>query len=181
VQLLNDPTVSRPDPVRQADVAVSRRSRDGTSSLVVRRVDADGIDRVWLVTVQGEVRDDLVGQPEVLQAWTVDGGGVILAAADRRAPRRPGRRRPPGERRRDVDTAARRTRRCSRRGRTAPSSASRSGAQGQELATYQVMTPRVGRGRDRGGRRRSAGGGEALLERRQLVAQLLRQVLAELA
>jgi DNA-directed RNA polymerase specialized sigma24 family protein len=79
VQLLNDPTVSRPDPVRRADVAVSRRYRDGTSSLVVRRVDADGQSTVWLVKVQGQVRDDVAGQPGVLQAWTVDGGGVILS------------------------------------------------------------------------------------------------------
>jgi len=79
VDLLNDPTVSRPDPVRQADVSVSRRYRNGTSSLVIRRVDPDGSNSVWLVTVQGEVRRDVVGQAEVLQAWTVDGGGVILS------------------------------------------------------------------------------------------------------
>jgi len=79
VQPLNDPTVSRPDPVRKADVAVSRRYRDGTSSLVVRRVDADGTSTVWLVKVQGEVRDDIVGQPEVLRGWSIDGGGVILS------------------------------------------------------------------------------------------------------
>jgi hypothetical protein len=79
VQLLNDPTVSRPDPVRRADVAVSRRYQDGTSSLVVRRVDPDGQPTVWLVKVQGQVRDDLVAQPAVLQAWTVDDGGVILS------------------------------------------------------------------------------------------------------
>ena len=79
VQPLNDPTVSRPDPVRQADVSVRRRYRDGTTSLVVRRVDPDGTSTVWLVTVQGEVRDDLAGQPEVLQAWSVDGGGVIVS------------------------------------------------------------------------------------------------------
>ncbi len=79
VQLLNDPTVSRPDPVRQADVAVRSRYRDGTSSLVVRRVDPDGSSNVWLVTVQGEVRNELVDQPDALQGWTVDGGGVILA------------------------------------------------------------------------------------------------------
>ena len=56
-----------------------RRYRDGTTSLVVRRVDPDGTSTVWLVTVQGEVRDDLVGQPEVLQAWSVDGGGAIVS------------------------------------------------------------------------------------------------------
>jgi hypothetical protein len=71
--------VSRPDPVRQADVAVRRRYRDGTSSLVVRRVDPDGTSTVWLVTAQGEVLDDLAAQPEVLQAWSVDGGGVIVS------------------------------------------------------------------------------------------------------
>ena len=53
VDLLNDPTVSRPDPVRQADVAVRRRYKDGVSSLVVRRVDPDGIEPVWLVTGAG--------------------------------------------------------------------------------------------------------------------------------
>jgi DNA-directed RNA polymerase specialized sigma24 family protein len=79
VQPLNDPTVSRPDPVRQADVSLRRRYRDGTTSLVLRRVDPDGTSTVWLVTVQGEVRDDLVGQPEVLQAWSVDGGGAIVS------------------------------------------------------------------------------------------------------
>ena len=79
VDLLNDPTVSRPDPVRRADVAVRRRYKDGVSSLVVRRVDDDGTSTVWLVTVQGEVRNDLAGRPDVLQAWTVDGGGVIIS------------------------------------------------------------------------------------------------------
>jgi DNA-directed RNA polymerase specialized sigma24 family protein len=78
-QPLDDPTVSRPDQVRVADVAVSKRYRDGTTSLVVRRVDRDGTSAVWLVKVQGEVRDNVGGQPDALQGWPVDGGGVILS------------------------------------------------------------------------------------------------------
>ena len=79
VQPLNDPTVSRPDPVRQADVVVAP-ALPGRDQLARRPAGRPRrhVD-VWLVTVQGEVRDDLVGQPEVLQAWSVDGGGVIVS------------------------------------------------------------------------------------------------------
>ena len=76
--VLDDPTVSRPDQVRLADVAVHSRYRNGVSSLVVRRVDPDGTNRVWLVTVKGQVRDQVDGT-DVLQGWSVDAGGVILA------------------------------------------------------------------------------------------------------
>ena len=140
VQLLNDPTVSRPDPVRQADVSVRRRYRDGTQ--LARRPAGRPRRHVDRVAGHGAGRgaQRLAGQPEVLQAWSVDGGGVIVSLRIAGASRRPGRGRPPGGRRRDVDPPARWRASCSRRVRTAPSCASRPGEQGQELTTYQVMS-----------------------------------------
>ena len=181
VQLLNDPTVSRPDPVRQADVAVRSRYRDGTSSLVVRRVDPDGSSNVWLVTVQGEVRNELVDQPDALQGWTVDGGGVILAL---RIAGHPDLRVLAGlraggggtwlrlpDRRAAARSPAGRLRALPRGLRAGTGAHDLSGDDHHELTLAGATL-----GRPSG----SAGGGEALLERGQLVAQLLGQVVAEL-
>ena len=68
-----------PESPRLADVAVSVRNHSGTSAVVVRRVDSSGGSEVWLLSVHGQVRPARVDAPDLLQAWTVDGGGVVVA------------------------------------------------------------------------------------------------------
>ena len=79
VQALNDPTVTRPDPTRLAEVSVRVRNRDDVSQLVVRRHNDDGTSDVWLLSVEGQVRDSQVDAPELLQAWGIDQGSVIVS------------------------------------------------------------------------------------------------------
>ncbi len=78
VQVLGE-SVLGPTPPKLADVAIAVRVRDGNSRVVVRRVDPDGVSEVWLVNVAGRVRRDTSAEPETIQGWAVDGGGVVVA------------------------------------------------------------------------------------------------------
>jgi hypothetical protein len=50
---------------------------------VIRRVDPDGTNEVWLVEVDGRVRQRNATLPGLLQTWAVDGGVVVaLRVAD---------------------------------------------------------------------------------------------------
>jgi hypothetical protein len=75
-----------PKPPKLADTAVTVRVRDGSSRVVVRRVDPDGTSEVWLVRVSGDVRRNMGTERDIVEAWAVEDGGVLVTMRVARDP-----------------------------------------------------------------------------------------------
>ncbi len=72
-------SLTPPAATHDVDIAVTVRTRDGASRIVIRRVNVDGSSDVWLITVDGHVREATSDAPDQLQAWEVDDGGVVVS------------------------------------------------------------------------------------------------------